>query len=125
MYIVARRLARWVGPHAGDAADGELLRRIEVVAGELAGVGDDQAQPLRKPLQAIGGERELAEVPLRTRRGGVARGEVSAMQGKRALREQHLESREATGEQVIARVAAVAQAHERPGLVVWSDERGV
>src|SRR5581483_4243095 len=122
MYIVAGRLAGWIGAHAGDPADGELLRGIEIVRGELAGVGEREAQLVRQRLQAIGAKRHLAEIAPRTRSGRVAHGEVRAVQRKRALRQQDLEGREASAKHAVACITAATPAHEAHAPVVLRTE---
>src|SRR5947207_499169 len=71
--VVAGSFACWISPYAGDATDGKLFRRVEVVGCELAAQVEGKPQVVGNALQAIKRVGELVVIAISPCRGGVDR----------------------------------------------------
>src|SRR5258706_2732902 len=93
VWVVARRLAGWISPNSRNPADGELLRRIEVVGGELAAQVEREAQVVRDALQPVQRIRELVIVAVGARARRIGRNLGRRLQDEAAVRHRRLERR--------------------------------
>src|SRR5260221_617367 len=85
--------AGWISPNSRDPADGELLRRIEVVGSELAAQVEREAQVVRDALQPVQRIRELVIVAVGARARRIGRNLGRRLQDEAAVGHRRLERR--------------------------------